>query len=262
MNIKRFLGILSAVALVLLSVCGCKSEEFKYPSPTKEFYINDYADVISPADEEKILSKGAALKEKTTAQAVVLTVDSLNGIEPSKYASDIGNEWGVGDKEKDNGLVLLFSKGDREIFIGTGDGIGGFLPDSKTGRIIDTYGLEKLENDEFSEGITAIYDALINELYIAYGLEPQENYTPIDKLPEEDSESVGSVLLSWIIMLIILVVISFIFRGRGGRGGRGGGIFFIGTPHFGGFSGGRGGGFGGFSGGGGSFGGGGAGRGF
>ena len=257
MNIKRFLGILIAVSLILLSVCGCKSEVFKYPAPTKEFYVNDYADVISQADEEKILAKGVALKEKTTAQVIVLTVEDLNGIEPFQYASDIGNEWGVGDKETDNGVVLLFSRDDREIFIGTGDGVGGFLPDSKTGRIIDTYGLEKLKNNEFSAGITAIYDALVNELYVSYGLEAEESYVPVDKLPQDDGEGVGNIILSWVIMLVILIIISFIFRGRGGRGG---GIFFIGGPHFGGF-GGRGG-FGGFSGGGGSFGGGGAGRGF
>ena len=267
MAMKRILSI-AAVLLLILSLCGCSIEEEKL-KPTNEFYVNDYADVISPEHESEMLARSVALNEKTTAQVVTLTVESLDGKEPSEYALEIGREWGIGDEEKNNGILILLSESDREIYIAVGYGLEGALPDSKTGRIIDRYGLEYLKVDDFSQGLLNISKAVVNEVYIEYGLEPEADYTPIDMLNDTDAltESGGSVLVSWIIMIIIVFLI-FFFSGRGGRR-RGGGIWYGGpTMYGGGFHGGsfgssgRSGGFGGFSGGGGSFGGGGSGRSF
>lgn len=261
MSMKRILSIAAILCLILGCLCGCGEEESGYPKATKEFYVNDFANVISESDEEKILARGAELANKTTAQVVVITIEDLNGQEAYDYAADIGNEWGVGDKEKDNGVVILLSVGDKEIRISTGEGIGNVITPAKAGRIIDTYGLEKLSNDDFSGGTTAIFDAVVNEIYIANGLEVPDGYTPIDKIESQET-SPTKVLVSWIVLIVIVIVISFFIGRRGGGGGHGGFFFF--GPTFpmgrGGFR--SGGSFGGFSGGGGSFGGGGAGRGF
>ncbi len=258
-SMKRLFGI--AVALLLVfSLCGCEQEE-KYPSATENFYVNDFAGVIDDTAESEFVARAVALEKATTAQVVIATVEDLGGDEPYEYATELGRSWGVGNEEQDNGIVILLSRDDREIFIAVGYGLEGALPDSKTGRIIDVYGLEYLKNDDFSTGLTEIGKALINEVYIEYGLSPEEGYVNIDNITQTEDFDTGEVAVSWIIMLIILIIISIIFRGRGG------GMFFFATPHgFGGHSSGgsfrSGGSFGGFSGGGGSFGGGGAGRGF
>ena len=268
MAMKRVLSF-AAILLLIFCLCSCDIQEEQL-KPTNEFYVNDFADVITPEHEAEMLARSVALNEKTTAQVVTLTVESLDGQEPSEYALDIGREWGIGAEDKDNGILILLSESDRQIYIAVGYGLEGALPDSKTGRIIDIYGLEYLKTDNFSEGLRNISKAVVNEVYIEYGLEPETDYTPIDLLNDTDSlsESGGSVLVSWIIMIIIVFII-FFFGGRGGRRRRGG--FWYGGPKmYGGFHGssfgssGRSGGFGGggFSGGGGSFGGGGAGRGF
>lgn len=254
---KRLISIICiAVICFSLSSCGKKSEKL---NPTDEFYVNDFANVISANDKNEILSRAVALNKKTTAQVVVVTVDSLNGEAAWEYALNLGREWGVGNKESDNGIVILLSTGEREIYISVGYGLEGALPDSKTGRIIDRYGLEHLKNDDFSKGLLEISRAVINEVYIEYGIAPEESYTSIDNLPNElyGDESAADVSVSWVIMIILLILF-FTFFGRGPF------IFFGGPRMFGGFGGSHrsGGGFGGFSGGGGSFGGGGAGRGF
>ena len=237
----------------------------KYPSPTSSFFVNDFADVIEQSAEEEIYSKGAALQEKTTAQVVVVTVNTLDGEEPADYARGLGRQWGVGQKDKDNGVVILLAKTERQIYIAVGYGLEGALPDSKTGRIIDIYGLDYLKNNDFSNGLLEIFKAVVNEVYIEYGEEPEEGYTAIEDTNEETLEEYGArVLVSWVIMIAVVILFILIFGRRrrgffwfGGPGGFGGG------SGFGGFSGGSGGSFGGgFSGGGGSFGGGGAGRGF
>ena len=146
-------------------LCGC-TEKNSFPTATEEFYVNDFADVISETDEQKILSNAVALAQKTTAQVVVVTVEDLGGEAPADFALEIGRKWGVGDAEKDNGGVILLSEGDREIYISVGYGLEGALPDSKTGRIIDTYGMEYLRADDFSKGLFEISKQIVGEVYI------------------------------------------------------------------------------------------------
>lgn len=261
---KKFLRVamllLVVVMAVSLTACGKESRE-QYPQPTDKFFVNDFAGVMSETDINTVYTQGAALDEATTAQAVVVTVDSLDGKEPADYALELGRQWGVGAEEEDNGVVILLSEGDREIYIAVGYGLEGALPDSKTGRIIDTYGMSYFSSDNFSSGLVNIYNAIVNEIYIEYGMQPSENYIPADLLPDvqSDTDSVGEIAISWIVLIILVALYMGIF-------GRRGGLFIFGSPRFftggfnhrGGF--GSGGGFGGFRGGGGSFGGGGAGR--
>ena len=257
---KKIVSIL-IMLLIALTLCGCDLTE-GYPTPTDRFFVNDFADIISDEYENEIYNDAANLYNKTTAQVVVITVDDLNGEEIADYALNIGREWGVGSEEENNGVVILLSRDDREIYIAVGYGLEGALPDSKTGRIIDRYGISYFSEDEFSQGLVSVSDAIINEVYIEYGLSAEEGYIPINQLPDESEEEDGKdILISWGIMLLIIAIYLIVFRGRGfiwlggppfgGRGSVGGGSF--GGGSFGG---------GGFRGGGGSFGGGGAGRGF
>jgi len=257
MIMKRILSLVVVFCLAF-SLVGCGGNDEGYPKPTDNGYVNDYANVIDEKDETEFRTKAKQLEKQTEAQVVIVTIDDLDGKDAYEYATDLGNEWGVGGKDKDNGVVILFAKNDREIFVAVGEGLEGALPDSKTGRIIDVYGLDHLKNDRFSKGIIAIGEAVINETYLEYSITP-EAYTPIEQVvKEEEKVSTVKVIFSWIVMFIIIVAVAFVSRKSGG-----GWIFFLGGPGgFGGFGGrgGRGGGFGGFSGGGGSFGGGGAGR--
>ena len=214
-------------------------------------------------DAAKIYADGVALQTDTTAQVVVVTVESLDGKPIEEYALEIGRRWGVGDQEKNNGVVILFSKNDREIYVAVGYGLEGALPDVKTGRIIDYYGLPHFSEDNFSTGIVGIYNAIVNETYFEYDMQPQEDYVPVELLPDTSTEtgSVGRVVVSWLVLLVLVAIYIAIFGRRGGLFLFGSPRFFVGGHHFhGGGFGGSSGGFGGFSGGGGSFGGGGAGR--
>lgn len=253
---------LTLVFVLSLTACGKQARE-QYPTPTDKFFVNDYAGVMTETDISDAYTKGVALNEATTAQAVIVTVESLGGKEPEDYALELGREWGVGAENEDNGVVVLLSEGDREIYIAVGYGLEGALPDSKTGRIIDTYGMSYFSNDNFSAGLVGIYNAVVNEIYIEYGMQPSENYIPADLLPDTQTEvsSAGEIVISWIVLIILVALYMSIF-------GRRGGLFIFGSPRFftGGFNvhssfgGSSGGNFGGFRGGGGSFGGGGAGR--
>lgn len=267
MNIKRGIRIIAAavcVSAIIFGLCACgDKQKSDYPSPTEKFFVNDFAGVITDSDAETIYTEGVALNEKTGAQAVVVTVESLNGKAIADYALELGREWGVGQKGEDNGVVLLFAKEDREVYIAVGDKLEGALNDSKVGRILDNYGIPYFSEDNFSQGLVSTYNSIVNEVYIENGIEPDENYTLPPALPQsvQDDEDISAskVLISWVVLMVIVAVYLLIFGRRG--------LIIFGSPRFfgggfnnrGGFGGGGFGG-GGFTGGGGGFSGGGAGR--
>ena len=261
-----FKKAITALAAFTLCLCLCTgAAAFSYQKPTDELYVNDFADVINSADKVTMINFATKLHNATTAQVVVATVNDLGGLEIEEYALGLARKWDIGQKDKYNGVLILLSKDDRQIRIEVGRGLEGALPDSKVGRIIDVYGLDDLKNNNFSAGLTKIQNAVINEVFIEYGLSPDDEYDA-QALEEEEF---GFMDVVRILVVIIVFVISSIISARLRKNGGGGPPFIFFGGGFGGrgsdgFGGSSGGGFsgGGFGGGGGGFGGGGAGRSF
>lgn len=258
---KRIISVFSVI-LILFIIFSFSASAAKIPNATKNFFVNDFANVISNEDEAKMQQQGEALYKACGAQVVVATVGNTDGEDIESYSLELARSWGIGSKNNNDGILLLLSVDDRKVRIEVGYGLEGALPDSKTGRILDTYGIEHFNKNDFSTGLTAVYDSLVNEVYIEKNLQPAEGYTPISEVKGSDKDTdIGFIVVAVIIIFSFLM--SFRKRRRGKyysdyddtyHGGFGGG--FSG----GGFSGGSSG--GGFSGGGGSFGGGGSSRGF
>ncbi|MGI6270623.1 MAG: TPM domain-containing protein [Candidatus Howiella sp.] len=249
---KKIYAVFVAAYLFFLLLTMPASAAVSYPQPTDNFFVNDFANVVDPSAEAAMQTQGEKLYYACKAQVVVVTVESLQGSDIESYSIGLAREWGIGDQDKDNGVLLLLSVQDRKVRVEVGYGLEGALPDSKTGRILDTYGTDSFSANDFSTGLQAVYDSLVNEVYIEYGLEPDADYEPV-----EDEDSAGVFTVVFVIVVILLILIF----GRNRRGPRFVGPTFWGGPPRGGggFSGGGG---GGFSGGGGGFGGGGSSRGF
>lgn len=250
---KRFLRSITAMAVTIL-LSGI-SVFAALPTPTNEFFVNDFANVLSSQTEKYIVERGAAAAETDGTQIVVTTVESLEGRSVDEYALDMLRGWGIGDKEKNNGLLILFAKQDRKIKIEVGYGLEGDINDAKAGRLLDNYAIPELRKDNFDEGLLTLYKAVLAELGLLDAPQP---------VPDKENDTDWAGIILGIVFVVLIVIFSA--RSRGGRGGgrRGGGGFY-GGYYGGGFHGGSsGGGFsgGGFSGGGGSGGGGGASRGF
>lgn len=239
-----------AVFLVLFTNVAFAAD---LPKPTKNFFVNDFANVISNADEEKMQQQGEALFKECGAQVVVVTVKSLNGEDLESYSLNLARSWRIGSDKNEDGILLLLAVDERKVRIEVGYGLEGALPDSKTGRILDTYGVDRFKKNDFSTGLAAVYDSLINEVYIEKGLDPADGYTPVEDYSLTTKEKVIAY------GIIALIVLAFIFTNRGKR--KRGFVYYGGGFGGGGFSG-SGSSGGGFSGGGGSFGGGGSSRGF
>lgn len=218
--------------------------------PRATNYVNDFSGVIDDNVEAEINTLSKSLKDQTGAEISIAVIESLNGANIDEYANELFRQWGLGDKEKNNGVLFLVSTGDRKIKIEVGYGLEGVLNDGKTGGILDEFVVPYLKNDDYSNGIKNGYLAILSEVNKEYGIQNTEDPKVVKKSKKSNDPGV-------LIFIIVIIIINILF-GRGGRGGRGGGTFLGG-----GFGGGRssgGGGFGGF--GGGSSGGGGSSRGF
>lgn len=238
---------------MMITLCGCG--EVKIPDPTDRFYVNDYADVLDEATEKYIFETSRSYQTNGGQQVVVLTMNSIGSKSVEDFSIDTARQWGIGDKESDNGILILLVIDSRDIRIEVGYGLEGVLNDGKCGRIIRS-AKEYLSDGDYNQGIRKIYDGVVrvleNPLYEVEDYNSEEKNNPIVDI------------LSAVFVILMLIGVSFFARTfRGGGNGRGGGYRggrFIGG--FGGFGGGSfgGGGFGGggFSGGGGGFGGGGA----
>ncbi len=167
--------------LILLIIALCPFLLGAAPDHTNEFYVNDYADVLSDATEQQILSTAVKLTNETTAQVCVLTIDSLDGEDISEYSVEVFRDWGIGDTEENNGVLIVLSVNDRELWVTTGYGVEGTLTDTRLGQFRDTYAFPYYREDNFDEGTLQLFNAIVNELRVhEYGLSELEDFKNIE----------------------------------------------------------------------------------
>ena len=202
----------------------------------------------------------AELFQKTRVAIVVVTVPRLDDETLSDFAVRVGTEWGAGRKREDRGIVVAITTEEPHIFVATGYGVEGFLPDGRVGSMLDRYAVAPLRARDFSRALDATSQALVAACAAEYGV-TIEGIQP-SRRPDRPPR------IPWPVLLFLLfLAFMFLMRlrlgiplgvGRRSRRGIWYGGGFGGGGFGGGFGGGRGGGFGVFGGGG--FGGGGAGR--
>ena len=153
----------------LLLVCILLiSNVYALVTPTKEFFVNDYANLLSQTTKDYIVNVNTSLQSQTDAQVVVVTVPNLEGRPIEEYATDLYRSFGIGDKTKNNGVLLLLALEEREFRVEVGYGLEGALNDAKTGRIQDQYIIPYLKENKWNDGIKNGFDAIIEEICKEY----------------------------------------------------------------------------------------------
>jgi len=180
-------------ALIIFLLLLFPSSVFAIVNPTNNFYINDYANILSSETEEYILSKSIALNNVDGTQIVVVTVPNLGGYSLEEYANELFNTWGIGSKDKNNGLLLLLALEEREFRVEVGDGLGGILPDGKTGRFQDDYIIPYLRNNDWDNGLKNGYDAFFKEVVKLNNLDIEYN-EPI--ISNNENDNLFDILIS------------------------------------------------------------------
>ncbi|ABP68161.1 protein of unknown function DUF477 [Caldicellulosiruptor saccharolyticus DSM 8903] len=271
-----FMILAMAVAIAVLSFLFAsfvlaKTQISK--KPVENVYIFDYANLIDSSDEEEMRTLAKEIEDKSKAEIVVVTVETLGSYTIEEYANELFNSWGIGDKELNNGVLILVNKenllsGKRgRIRIEVGYGLEGTIPDGKAGRILDEYAIPAFENKEYSKGIRDTFLAVASEVANEYGLKvnglsgysTSEDFTQNDSssttvhVGDEDKDISG---LGIFVVVFLIIIFSLINRRRrrtywwgqdpwdkdhhhfSGFGGFGGGGGSSGGGGFGGFGGG------------------------
>lgn len=245
---------LKIIFILLISSLSAFAQDLPAkPNPAK--LVNDYTNTLSADQKQALENKLVVFDDSTSNQVSIVIINTTGDYDISDYAFKLGNTWGIGNKVN-NGVLVLVAKDDRKIFIATGYGLEGALPDITCAAIIDNEIKPNFRENDFYRGLDKGVDAIIKATQGEYK-------APANYKKKRKKDSGGSILGLVIVLFIILMI-----AGKGGGGGglmsrRGysslaGPLLWGSSSSGGGFGGGSsGGGFGGF--GGGSFGGGGSG---
>ena len=250
---KKYLFAFALFGVILI---GCSSSAASLPDFTAP--VVDSIGRVSAEVETQINSELISFQQSGGPQIAVAVIDTTGNATPENYSIDLARSWGIGDKEKDNGVLLLIALEDRTLRIEVGSGVEGELTDVTAGRIVDSVMLPRLRANDVDgavrDGARAVMQVWSGENIVSEPIVPSNTVT--EATPQQSI--FGIILFFGLILMFVMLAV------RGKRNGGGMlGPFAAGTLYgrgFGNHRGGFGGWFGGFvGGGGGGFSGGGAG---
>lgn len=237
------------LALAILS----QAATAKTPIPRPTGYVNDYAGVIDSITKSQLENLLTQIEKGTTAQIAVAVMTTIEPDTVEEYSVRMFSEWGIGQKDKDNGILLLIAIQDRKMKIEVGYGLEGAVPDAFAGGVIQNVIAPHFRDDDYSGGVAAgveaIAERVLREEYNMSLQDVVEGYQATAPVSSSGDEEVtpGQTLISLIVIIIFFYllirhphILLFFLLSGGGGGGRGG--FSSGGGSFGG-------GFGGFGGG-------------
>jgi len=174
-------------------------------------WVHDEANILSPSTKTLLESILKAERDSTSNQIAVLIIPSLDGESLEDYSLKVSEKWQLGQKSKDNGVLLLIALNDRQVRIETGYGLEGVLTDALSSRINRNEIAPHFRQGNYDEGVKSGVIAIIRAIKGEY-----KNDDP----PQERKSSRRSPIGTILILIIIIIIASR--RGRGGRGGGGG----------------------------------------
>lgn len=194
------------VVFVLAMLCFCQvASASTVGKPAKDIYVVDNANMLSADTKDKLLSASNDLYDSTGAQFDIVTVNSLDGVSIEEFSNDLFNEWGIGNKDTNNGVLILVSKEDRKFRIEVGSGLEGTLTDAYCHNELNVL-KDSFVKGNYDDGVLTVSNDICYS--IANGdadTETHKGLTPIEK----------TVI---IIVIIILLIIVLVYFGSGGSG--------------------------------------------
>lgn len=207
-TISKSIAVYLALMLVLFSFSNILAQEFpERPQPPR--LVNDFAEFLQPNEIEALENKLVQFNNETSTQIAVVIVPTLNGYDKASYSFHLAEKWGIGQKGKDNGILILVkpkqhnSKG--QVFIATGYGLEAVVPDITAKQIVEREIIPNFKNQNYYQGLNAGTDVLME---LTRGEYTAENYNM--------TPGVGSIIFTFfiIVFIIFLAIVSRIRRAR------------------------------------------------
>jgi uncharacterized protein len=184
--------VLGTVIISLIAAVGAEPlTSIPNPRIRDGTWVTDMPGMLRPDTIARLNSTIGQFERTNGAEMAVVAIRSLDGVSIEEAAVKLFELWKIGKKNKDNGLLLLWSTGDRRVRVEVGYGLEGVLPDGKVGRILDAYVMPKFRSGQFDEGLLAGVDALLS----AARDEPVELPSPRSESYENRSTGVVALVI-------------------------------------------------------------------
>lgn len=141
-------------------------------------FVNDYAQIFSPQQQNNLERILGAFSDSTSNQIVIVTMSNLQGMDRADLAYRIGEEWQVGQKDFDNGIVILIKPKNNtkgEVFIATGYGLEGVITDALSRRIIEQQMIPAFQQNDYYQGVINALNILLPAAMGEYNYAQEEN---------------------------------------------------------------------------------------
>lgn len=196
---KIFFILFLLVVLIPKGFCA----EISLPEYSR--YVNDYAGILNEDTKYKLTALIVEIETKTQAQLAILTIGTTQPLDIETYAVKLFEKWGIGQKAKDNGVLLLVAVKDRALRIEVGYGLEGAIPDALAKDIIETQIIPFFKKGDYSAGIVAGAVSISRLIAKEYNVEFSElNNLPQD-IPANKKENDFFTFLFMFVLVIIMV---------------------------------------------------------
>jgi uncharacterized protein len=162
---------------------------FEIPS-TPGSYVNDYADMLSDAEERVLEARVLAFEASTTHEIAVVTVPDMGGDTVEHYAAELFEKWGIGNKDKDNGILFLIARDEHKVRIEVGYGLEETLPDSVAASILSNDVTPHFKQGDFGVGIESGVESIMKAIQGDYVI-PSYELAPTP----DSSSNFGNLLI-------------------------------------------------------------------
>lgn len=192
-----------------LLLCGIYAFGQEFPEKSKTL-VTDYTNTLSAANQQQLEQKLFLHNDTSAIKIAVVIMKSTGGYDINQYGALLGRKWGIGNKDKNTGVLILVAMADRKMSIQTGYGVEGSLPDAITQSIIQNDMKPRFKAGDYYGGLGAAVDDIIKYTKGEYKAEPS-------KRPSRRDNDSGSPI--GFIIIIVVVILIIVFRSRGGGGG-------------------------------------------
>lgn len=190
--------------------------------PTTGGYVFDFQHVIDDAVETDINEIAKKLQEEGKMELMIVTIPTIGELEPYEYGMKFFREWGIGDAEKDNGLLIYITTdmgaGKNVIRFSTGYGLEGSYPDSETQRLTQTYMKDALKEGDYTTAFASVIEAIRKKEGVDYTWASDASVAPVAEVAEENAEEGESTLFGTIFEIIATIIVGIIFLAVAGVG--------------------------------------------